>query len=67
MPADLAFMAMAHERLGHEQEAREHLRQLREAMRDPEVADSRDNRTHLAEAETFFSAAESAGGRLADR
>jgi hypothetical protein len=36
-------------------------------MRDPEVADSRDNRTHLAEAETFFSAAESAGGRLADR
>jgi serine/threonine protein kinase/tetratricopeptide (TPR) repeat protein len=53
-PCDLAFMAMAHAQLGHEEQAYSLLARLREAVKDPAAARSSDNWAHLAEAEAFF-------------
>ncbi|MHC4427667.1 MAG: hypothetical protein ACYS0D_03575, partial [Planctomycetota bacterium] len=60
VPADLAFMALAHHALGHESEARQAMAALRAAMTNPELSDSEDNQKHLAEAEAIL------GGETAD-
>ena len=54
VPADLAFMAMAHHRLGNPAEADALMTRLREAMQHPELARSEDNQKHLAEAEELL-------------
>ncbi|MHC4967655.1 MAG: protein kinase domain-containing protein [Planctomycetota bacterium] len=53
-PCDLAFMAMAHSKLGQEQEARALMEKLRAAMKNPACTQAKDNWSHLAEAEAFF-------------
>jgi hypothetical protein len=58
VPADLAFMAMAHHHLGHDREALETLDRLRAAMEVPELACIEDNKGHLAEAEALLGAAD---------
>jgi Tfp pilus assembly protein PilF len=52
-PADLAFLAMAHQRLGHPAEARAMLHRLRDLLRqaNPNVGQSAENLAFLAEAE----------------
>jgi hypothetical protein len=52
-PADLAFLAMAHQRLGQPAEARAMLGRLRDVMRQaaPNVSQLAENRAFLAEAE----------------
>jgi serine/threonine protein kinase len=60
VPADLAFMALAHHELGHESEARQAMAALRAAMKNRELAESEDNQRHLAEAEAIL------GGETAD-
>jgi len=52
-PADLALLAMAHQRLGQSVEARAMLDQLRDMMRQagPNISQSAENRAFLAEAE----------------
>jgi WD40 repeat protein/serine/threonine protein kinase len=53
MPADLAFLAMAHQRLGQSAEARAMLGRLRELMRTGDTAGGRpaESRAFLAESE----------------
>jgi hypothetical protein len=53
MPADLAFLAMAHQRLGQTAEARALLDRLRDLMRQEEFAGGQGDqgRAFLAEAE----------------
>jgi hypothetical protein len=52
-PADLAFLAMAHQWLGHPAEARAVLDRLREVMRQvtPDVSQAAENLAFLAGAE----------------
>jgi WD40 repeat protein len=52
-PADLAFLAMAHQRLSQPAEARAMLERLRNVMRQaiPKISQSAENRGFLAEAE----------------
>jgi uncharacterized protein with WD repeat len=51
-PADLAFLAMAHQRLSHPAQARAMLDRLRDVIRrGPEISQSAENRAFLAEAE----------------
>jgi hypothetical protein len=52
-PADLAFLALAHHRLGHTSSARAVLADLREAMKQPEWAQDGEALTHLREAEAL--------------
>ncbi len=54
VPADLAFMAMAHFRLGQEAKAQEIMATLRRIMKDSQNALSEDNQKHLAEAEALL-------------
>ncbi|MHC5027020.1 MAG: tetratricopeptide repeat protein [Planctomycetota bacterium] len=54
VPADLAFIAMAHYRLGHSEEAAEWMDRLRTAMQDPTLARSDDNQAHVREAEAIL-------------
>jgi tetratricopeptide (TPR) repeat protein len=54
IPADLAFLAMAQQRLGHVQEAHAHLKQLRERMKDPRWANSAEANAFLREAEMLL-------------
>jgi tetratricopeptide (TPR) repeat protein len=56
VPADLAFMAMAHHKLGHDRDAEQGMGRLRAAMENPELARSEDNQAHLAEAEAMLGA-----------
>jgi serine/threonine protein kinase/tetratricopeptide (TPR) repeat protein len=58
VPADLAFMAMAHYKLGNADEARALLNRLREAMRDPRNAGSPEARQFSAEAEALLEGAD---------
>jgi len=53
-PHDVAFIAMAQRRLGHEQAARAALARLREIMKDPEFAGDEEAQGFLAEAEALF-------------
>jgi uncharacterized protein HemY len=53
-PADLAFLAMAHQQLGHAQEAEAKLRLLRERMKDPRFAQDAQAQGFLRQAEELF-------------
>jgi Flp pilus assembly protein TadD len=60
-PADLAFLAMAHQRLGHDKEAQTEFQRLRERMKDRRWAQN-------AEAQGFLrEAVELIGGKPADK
>jgi hypothetical protein len=51
---DLAFIAMAHYRLGHEEQAQATLARLREIMKAPEFYGMEEAQGFLAEAEALF-------------
>jgi tetratricopeptide (TPR) repeat protein len=53
-PPDLAFLAMAHHRLGQPEQATAAMTRLRELMAKPEHADVRENRAFLEEAEAIL-------------
>jgi WD40 repeat protein len=53
-PTDLAFLAMAHQQLGHAQEAQAKLQLLRERMKDPRFAKDAGAKVFLREAEELF-------------
>jgi tetratricopeptide (TPR) repeat protein len=53
-PWCLAFLAMAHHQLGHVEEARAFLARLREALKQPEVAEDDRARALLLEAEALI-------------
>jgi tetratricopeptide (TPR) repeat protein len=55
LPADVAFIAMAHHRLGQGEKAQQALRQLRELMKDARWAKDEESRTFVAEAEALLS------------
>ena len=54
LPADLAFLAMAHQQLGHAKEAEAKLQLLRERMKDPRRAQDTQAQGCLREAEELF-------------
>jgi tetratricopeptide (TPR) repeat protein len=54
IPADLAFLAMTHQQLGHAQEARAELQRLRERMKDPRWAEDAEAQGCLREAEALL-------------
>ncbi|MDY7107637.1 MAG: tetratricopeptide repeat protein [Planctomycetota bacterium] len=54
MPADVAFIAMAHHRLGHADKAQAAMTRLRTIMAAPEKAELEENRWFLAEAEALL-------------
>ena len=53
-PADLGFLAMAHQQLGHAKEADAKLQLLREQMKDPRWAQDTQAPGFLREAEELF-------------
>ena len=53
-PADLAFLAMAHQQLGHAKEAEAELQLLRERMKDPRSAQDAQAQGFLREAEELL-------------
>jgi hypothetical protein len=53
-PADLAFLAMCHHRLGHREEALAGLRRLRERVKQPDQAKDAGNQAFLREAEALI-------------
>ena len=53
-PADLAFLAMAHQQLGHAKEAEAKLQLLRERMKDPRWAQDAQAQGFLREAEELL-------------
>jgi tetratricopeptide (TPR) repeat protein len=53
-PADLAFLAMAHQQLGHAKEAEAKLQLLRERMKDPRFAQDAGAQVFLREAEELL-------------
>jgi serine/threonine protein kinase len=54
LPADLAFIAMAHHQLGHLEEADAALTRLRASMQSQEELDNNESRALLAEAEALI-------------
>jgi hypothetical protein len=52
-PADLAFLALSHFRLGHTRQALEFLRRLRETMKLPGPAQDQESKDFLREAESL--------------
>jgi WD40 repeat protein/serine/threonine protein kinase len=54
IPADLAFIAMAHHRLGHRAEAREALSRLRAAMKQSQWREDRESQGFVREAEALI-------------
>jgi WD40 repeat protein len=54
LPADLAFLAMAHQKLGHHDEAKKFLSRLREALADPKRRADAESQAFLREAETLI-------------
>jgi tetratricopeptide (TPR) repeat protein len=53
-PADLAFLAMAHQHLGHKEQAQATLARLREMMKQPPWADNAEAQGFLREAEELI-------------
>ena len=53
-PYDIAFLAMAHHRLGHTQEAENLLDCLRQLLQDPRWKSDQESQACLAEAETLL-------------
>ncbi|HNQ23954.1 MAG TPA: protein kinase [Phycisphaerae bacterium] len=56
-PADVAFLAMAHYRLGHLEQAQAELEQLRQLMQDPKYAQDEEAQGFLKEAEDLIGTA----------
>jgi tetratricopeptide (TPR) repeat protein len=54
LPADLAFLAMTHQQLGHAKEAQAELQRLRERMKDPHWANDGEAKGFLREAEALL-------------
>jgi tetratricopeptide (TPR) repeat protein len=53
-PADLAFLAMTQQQLGHTKEAEAELQRLRERMNDPRLARDAEDQVFLREAEALL-------------
>jgi WD40 repeat protein/tRNA A-37 threonylcarbamoyl transferase component Bud32 len=53
-PADLAFLALAHSKLGHKREAQVYLKRLRETAKQPRWASDAETRGFLREAQAHF-------------
>ncbi|MBI3466590.1 MAG: protein kinase [Planctomycetes bacterium] len=53
-PADLAFLAMAHHRIGHAEEAQKLLDRLRKSLQDPRWKDDAEPQAFLREAEALI-------------
>ncbi len=53
-PLDLAFLAMAHQQLGHAKEAEAELQLLRERMKDPALAQNAEAQSFVREAEELL-------------
>jgi WD40 repeat protein len=54
IPADLAFLTMAHQKLGHQEEAAKDLARLRALMKEPRWAYHPESKRFLREAEEVF-------------
>jgi dipeptidyl aminopeptidase/acylaminoacyl peptidase len=54
IPADLAFLAMTQQHLGHAKEAQAELKRLRERMKDPRLAQDAEAEGFLREAEALL-------------
>jgi tetratricopeptide (TPR) repeat protein len=54
LPANLAFLAMTQQRLGHAKEAQAELQRLRERMKDPRLAKDDEAQGFLREAEALL-------------
>ena len=65
IPADLAFLAMAHYQLGHKEEAAKDLTRLRKAMQNPRWAKDPESQAFLQEAEELL-AGKPADGKMPD-
>jgi tetratricopeptide (TPR) repeat protein len=53
-PTDIAFLAMAHQQLGHTKEAQAEFQRLRERMKDPPWAQNPEAQGFLSEAEALL-------------
>jgi tetratricopeptide (TPR) repeat protein len=63
IPADLAFLAMTHQQLGHPKEAQAELQRLRERMKDPPWAQNAEARGFLREAEALLAKPKTTGSK----
>jgi tetratricopeptide (TPR) repeat protein len=63
IPADLAFLAMVHQQLGHAQEAEAKLTFLRERMKDPRWAKDAEAQGFLREAEELLAKPKAPGSK----
>ncbi len=63
IPADLAFLAMTQQRLGHAKEAQAELQHLRERMKDPRWAQDDEAPGLLREAEALLGKTATPGGK----
>ncbi len=54
VPADIAFIALAHHKLGHEEESRAAMKRLREVMAIPATAALEDSSIVCTEAEAML-------------
>jgi tricorn protease-like protein len=63
IPADLAFLAMTEQQLGHAKEAQTDLQRLRERMKDPRWAQDAEEQGFLREAETLLAKPKTPGGK----
>ncbi len=62
-PADLAFLAMTHQQLGHAKEAQAELQRLRERMKDPRWAQDAEAQGFLREAEELLAKSKTPGSK----
>jgi uncharacterized protein HemY len=62
-PADVAFLAMTHQQLGHSKEAEAKLRLLRERMKDPRFAPDAQDQGFLREAEELLAKPKPSGSK----
>jgi hypothetical protein len=62
-PADLAFLAMTHQQLGHAKEAQAELQRLQERMKDPRWAQDAEAQGFLREAEALLAISKTPGSK----
>jgi len=63
IPADLAFLAMSQQQLGHVNEAQSELQRLRKRMKDPRWAKDEEAQGFLREAEALLARTKTASGK----
>jgi eukaryotic-like serine/threonine-protein kinase len=63
LPADLSFLAMTQQQLGHAKEAQAALQRLRERMKDPRWAKDNEEQGFLREAEALLAKPKSPAGK----